>query len=150
MGFLLNAGYLFDFNTTLDAADADPGWLRIAAGILTAEPDNNEELSQEYYYDKMGSAETDVVGAQEIWSFEGHRKYGDAAQDKIYDDLKYKLGPARHVAFRVTFPDGATATGEASLANITGPGGDANSKGEIGFEMHFNEIPTFTAAPVVP
>lgn len=141
--FLLQYNYKFEI-APLAKKDDEESFLTLAGGITSIDPENEEEIEQDYYYDGGGEAESEVVGLQKIISFEGHRKYGDPAQDYIYQDLTHKKGPERRVYFRETFPDGAALEGEATVANIKDPGGDANSKGEIEFEIHFNGQPKYT------
>lgn len=141
MSFELMNSHTFEINTTPGTA---PGTLAaIAKGINNVEPDNNEELSQDKYIDGDGYGETDVIGAQTILSFKGHRYYGDPAQDFIFG-LALEVGSARRTDFTWTEPDGGKFTGPCTIANIKGPSGDAGSKGEISFEVHFNGKPTYT------
>lgn len=144
--FLIQAGYKFEFNPARDAGSVTEGWLVIAGGISNVSPEGNEEIDQTAYYDGGGFASSDVIGKQDVYSFEGHRLYGDAAQDYIFDNLAHKVGPARNGTFRVTDPKGNTLVGNSTVANISGAGGAANSKGEVSFEIHYNGLPTFTPA----
>src|SRR5690625_2195056 len=89
-GFLLQSENLLEINTT--PGSGEETWARLAAGITDMEPDPNEELAQDNYFDGDGFGETDVTGAQLIVSVSGHRKYGDEAQDFIYG-LQMELGP---------------------------------------------------------
>jgi hypothetical protein len=131
----------FSINTTPGTI---PGTLAvIAKGISSVEPSNNEELSQDKYLDNDGFGETDVIGAQTVLSFSGHRYYGDAAQDFIFG-LQLELGTKRRTNFEWTEPDGGKFAGSCTIANISGPSGAAGSKGEISFEIHFNGKPTYT------
>ena len=57
---------------------------RLAKGINNVDPANNEELSQDNYLDGDGFGETDVIGAQLVLSFSGHRNYKDPAQNFIF------------------------------------------------------------------
>lgn len=128
---------------------ADEQYARLAKGIMSAEPDNNEETDQTKYLDGDGFGETDVIGAQLIVAFSGHRYYGDPAQDYIYSNM-LKLGAGRRTDFRWTQPNGDVLEGSCTIAAITGPSGDAGAKGEIGFEIHFNgkiELQEGGAAP---
>ena len=129
--------------------DTDPGGTStmspLAAGISGVEPSNNEELSQDKYLDGAGFAETDVIGAQMVLAFSGHRKYGDEAQDYIFG-TQLDIGQTRRTNFEWTEPDGGVYTGECTIANISGPSGDAGAKGEISFEIHFNGKPSYTPA----
>jgi hypothetical protein len=144
--FELMNKHKFEINTT---PGIDPGsYARIAAGIASAEPANNEELSQDKYMDGDGYGETDVIGAQTVLSFSGHRYYGDAAQDYIFSKV-LELGNSRRTQFRWTEPDGGIFEGDCTIANISQPSGDAGAKGEISFEIHFNGRPSYEppAAP---
>ncbi len=143
--FLLNHGY--EFTITEGLLGSTP--LSIGAGITSVEPDNNEEVSEDYYYDGGGAATTDVTGVQLSYGFEGHRDYNDLAQNHIFS-LRAATGPARKTNFVVTEPNGDKWEGPATISEITAPGGDANSKGEIEFTITFDGQPTFTEAPVTP
>lgn len=143
MSFLLQYNHKFRINST---PGITPGtMLDIARGITSIDPDNNEDIDQTYYYDGGGSASSDVIGFQKVISFEGHRDYADPAQNFIFS-LTNKLGPDRVTDFEWELPDGSIISGEATVANIKDPGGDANSKGEIEFEIHFNGLPLVTPA----
>ncbi|WP_281659127.1 capsid protein [Halobacillus sp. Cin3] len=142
--FLLQYNHKFRINT---APGTDPGTLTpIAAGITSIDPNNNEETDESFYYDGDGGGSTDVTGIKKVITFEGHRKYGDAAQDFIFG-LTNKTGPDRKTDFEWEFPDGQLIKGPVTIVNIKDPGGDANSKGEISFEIHFEGLPEVTAAP---
>lgn len=141
-GLLLQSKHTFEIDTTPLALET---WSRVAAGLNSVEPSNNEEVDQNAYLDGDGFSSTDVVGAQLILAFSGHRKYGDAAQDFIFDKL-LELGEGRKTNFKWTLPNGDLLEGPCTIANIEGPSGESNSKGEISFEIHFNGKPTFTPA----
>ncbi|MED1012129.1 phage tail tube protein [Bacillus mycoides] len=147
MSFLLNHGYKFEINTTSDIEVAT--WERIAKGITSVDPDNNEESEETYYYDGGGAAERDITGFMMSYGFEGHRFYGDKAQDFIFSKL-HKVGPERKIEFRVTEPNGDKWEGRGTLSEIKAPGGDANAKGEIEFTISFDGIPVLAKAPVTP
>ncbi|UZT28569.1 major capsid protein [Bacillus phage vB_BceS_LY5] len=144
-GFLLNHGYKFSIKK-LGATGAE---MAIGKGVTGVDPDNNEETEDTYYYDGGGAAETDVTGFKMSYSFEGHRYFGDAAQDYIFS-LANKTGPDRKCTFTVTEPNGDKWAGNATVSDIKLPGGDANSKGEVEWTISFDGSPTFTKAPVTP
>lgn len=144
-GFLLNHGYKFEIDIT--PGTETPTKARIAKGITSVDPDNNEESEETYYYDGGGSAERDVTGGMLSYGFEGHRNYGDKAQDYIFT-LTNKYGPDRKTTLTVTEPNGDKWEGPATISDIKNPGGDANSKGEIEFTISFDGVPTFTKATV--
>lgn len=137
MPFNLMYDHLFEIET------GGATFVPLATGINNVEPANNEELAQDRYLDGQGFGETDVIAAQLTLAFSGHRNYGDAAQDFIYSKT-LSVGNSRRTNFRWTQPDGSIFEGDATIANIGGPSGDAGAKGEISFEIHFNGTPTYT------
>jgi len=139
--FELNFQDLYEIDTTpLTTAT----WVRLAVGISTGEPDNNESLAQDTYLDGDGFASTDVIGGQHIVSFTGHRVVGNVAQDYIAA-MKLELGDARKTHLRYTDAAGNQISGSVTLANIKDGGGDAGAKKDFTFEAHFNGKPTYTA-----
>lgn len=146
-GLLLQSSHYFQINTTPDNAEAT--WRRLGAGLNSFEPTINDEVEQDFYLDSDGFASSDVVGAQLILSFSGHRKYGDPAQDYIFEELLLKIGKNRKTELLWTRPNGDQIQGEVTIAEIEGPGGDANSKGEVSFEAHFNGKPTYKTSDEV-
>jgi hypothetical protein len=141
MAFELMNAHVFEIDTTPEGTEATLA--RLAVGITNVEPNNNEELSQDRYLDGSGYGETDVIGAQTVLAFTGHRNYEDAAQNYIFGKA-LELGSARRTEFTWTEPDGGKFTGSCTIANISGPSGAAGAKGEISFEIHFNGKPTYT------
>jgi len=119
-------------------------YVRLAVGISTGEADNNEDLAQDKYLDGDGFGSTDVIGAQHIVSFSGHRVVGNVAQDYIAA-MKLELGDARKTHLRYTDAAGNQISGAVTLANIKDGGGDAGAKKDFTFEAHFNGKPTYTA-----
>lgn len=111
-------------------------WMRVAGGIKSLEPEGNEEVDQSPYLD---GTESDVTGGQLVLKASGHRLVGDAAQDWIFE-RQFQYGAKRRGFARWTLPGGKVQfTFAATVANIKGPSGDANQKGEIEFEIHANE-----------
>ena len=141
-GFLLQSEHRLEL-------DVDPGGAStmelLGAGITGMDPDINDEINQDKYYDGEGFGETDVTSSQLILTFSGHRKYGDAVQDYIFSKL-LEPGTGRRTNLDWTLPNGDKYSGPVTIANISGPGGEAGDKGEIGFELHFNGRPEFTPA----
>jgi len=146
--FNLMYEHKFSLGTGVDDTTGDPTMSQLASGINNVEPGNNEELAQNSYLDGAGFAETDVIGAQLILAFTGHRRYGNAAQDYIFANM-LNLGEDRRTPFEWTEPSGGMFAGNCTIANISGPSGDAGAKGEVSFEMHFNGKPTYTPPVVV-
>ena len=135
--FYLNSNYVYKIG---EVGTADK---TLAAGLTSVDAAGNEEVDQTPYLDGEGFGTSDVTGGQPTFSFDGHRLYGDDAQDFIFDK-RFEYGNARRCEFEIEAPDGSTVSGEATIANIEGPGGEANAKSEISFEIHFAGKPTFT------
>jgi hypothetical protein len=136
------SGHTFEIDTT--GGSATPAWAKLASGIKNVSPSNNEKTSDDIYLDGNGFGTTDVIQAQLTLSFTADRDYGDAAQNYIVGKL-LSLGTSRHTKFQWTLPDTSQFQGDCTIANITGPTGDAGAKGEIKFEIHFNGQPTYLA-----
>jgi hypothetical protein len=139
--FELNFQDLYEIDTTpLTTAT----YVRLGVGIATGEADNNENLAQDSYLDGEGFGSTDVIGAQHIVSFSGHRVIGNTAQDYVAA-MKLELGDARKTRLRYTDAAGNVISGNVTLANIKDGGGEAGAKKDFSFEAHFNGKPTYTA-----
>ena len=143
--FLLNSDHLILIDTTPDVVTATMKML--AAGINNLDPNSNDELDQTAYLDGGGFKTSTVTGGQFIIALTGHRKYDDDAQNYIYDK-QTKFGCSRETDAQFVRPDGSSIIGPVTLANITGGGGDAGAKGDIGFEIHFNGKPQYTPVAV--
>lgn len=142
-GLLVQSKHLFEIDIT--PGGTEETWARIARGFNSFDPQTNEETDQTHYLDGDGHGSTDVTGVQLTLSFSGHRYYGDEAQDWIYS-LKLEVGEGRKTKFRWTLPTGEIFEGPCTIAEITGPSGDANAKGDITVAIHFNGKPQYTAA----
>ncbi|HEM5195629.1 TPA: hypothetical protein U1312_000334 [Streptococcus suis] len=131
----------------LEISEDGKTWMRLAGGISELEPDGNEEVSQDAYLD---GSESDVTGGQLVLALTGHRLVGDKAQDWLYA-RQFQYGGKRRGFTRWTLPGGKTQfTFASTFANIKGPSGAANGKGEIEFEIHSNEelVPNKVVAEV--
>jgi hypothetical protein len=133
---------------TLFELDINPGgtaeWVRLGDGLTSGAPNNNEVLDQKKYLSGGGFGTTNVIGAQLIYTFAGDRIPGDAGQDYILSKI-FALGNARKTNFRSTGEDGGIITGPCTIV-ITNPGGgDAAAVKGIGFDIHLNGKPTYTA-----
>ena len=141
--FHLQSAHTFEIQTGVDDVTSEPIYSRLGAGLSSVDPQVNEEVDQTAYLDGGGFSSSDVTGGQVTLVFSGHRLTGDPAQDFIYSK-QFSFGKSRRTNFRWTQPDGSILEGDATIANITGPSGDANTKGEISFEIHFNGEPEYT------
>ena len=140
IAFTLNYTNLYLINTT-PGADVKT-WERVGAGINSVDWEGNEEVSQDAYYDGEGLSSSDVTGGQMVGTFEGHRKYGDPAQDFIASTM-IDYGDGRKTDFRWVAPDGQILEGEVTIANVKPGGGDPNAKSDFKFEVHFNGMPSY-------
>lgn len=141
-GLLVQSKHIFEINITPD--EVEPTWARMAAGFSSFEPALNEELDQTHYLDGEGYATSTVMGAQLTLTFSGHRKYGDPAQDFIFS-RSLEIGNGRETQFRWTQPNGDVIEGPCTIAEASGPSGDANAKGEISVAIHLNGKPEYTS-----
>ncbi|HIS39956.1 MAG TPA: Ig-like domain-containing protein [Candidatus Aphodovivens avistercoris] len=141
IGFAQNYTNLYFIDTTPSGSART--WARIGAGINNVAPAGNEVVTQDPYYDGEGVAESDVTGGQPVFSFSGHRKFGDPAQDYIAS-LFINYGPSRRTNFKWVIPNGGTFEGKCSVVNVQPQGGDPNAKGDFNFEVHMNGMPSFS------
>ncbi|XQY90642.1 phage tail tube protein [Metabacillus sp. HB246100] len=141
MSFNLMHEYKFMIDTS--DGSATPSYVPMAAGFTNATPGNNEQISQDNYLDGSGFSTSDVIGAQQVITFTGHRKFGDVAQDYIFGKT-YVVGTARRTKFQFTDPEGTMIECPCTIANIQNFGGDAGAKAEVSVEIHLNGIPTVT------
>jgi hypothetical protein len=145
--FALNFMQLLEIDTTPNAATRN--YVRLASGIMSAVPSNNEDIAQDKYLDGDGYGSSDVIGAQYIITCSGHRDTEDAAQNYIFSK-QLSLGDSRKTNFRRYDAAGNLKSGPVTFCNIDEGSGDAAAKSEIGFELHFNGKPSETAASTAP
>lgn len=144
-GLLVQSKHRFEINITPEAGEGMETWARLAKGFNSFEVSTNEETDQTHYLDGDGFATTTVMGAQLTITFSGHRYFGDEAQDWIFSKAM-EIGTERETQFRWTLPSGEVFKGPCTIAEISGPSGDANAKGEVSVAVHFNGKPTYTPA----
>lgn len=140
IAFAQNYTNLYEIDITPGAAQRT--YVRLGAGISSVEWEGNEEVAQDPYYDGEGFNSSEVTGGQLVGTFEGHRCYGDPAQDYIAS-LLLAYGEDRKTNFRWTAPNGNVVEGGVTVANIAPQAGDANTKSDFSFEIHMNGLPTF-------
>jgi hypothetical protein len=145
--FSLNFQELYELDVTPQGASRT--WVRLGAGISSADPSNNENIDQSAYIVDDGYGSSEVIGAQKTISFSGHRVVGDSAQDYIAN-IQYSLGNLRKTNFRFYDAGGNYLLGACTIANIDIGGGDAAAKTEIAFEIHFNGKPAYTPKSIAP
>ncbi|MFC7800095.1 MULTISPECIES: phage tail tube protein [Terrabacteria group] len=142
-GLLINSSHKFFIDITPDGTERT--WSRLAKGLSSFDPSLNEENDQTQYLNTGTMKQTTVTGGQQTIAFEGHRYYGDEAQEYVFSK-KYKVGPDRETNFKWEEPNGNIIECPCTIATIEGPGGDAGAKGEISIEIHLNGEPTETTA----
>ena len=140
--FELNFQRLYEIDITPEGTAT---YARIAAGVTSADPALNESTDQTNYLDGNGFGSTDVIAKQFTLAFSGHRVKGDDAQDFILGKL-LSLGDDLKTNFRRTDKFGNVVSGACTIVGLDDGGGDAGSKVEIAFEIHFNGQPTLTPA----
>ena len=136
----LNYEELFELNITPSAGVGNETWSRIAAGIMSIDISNNEDVAQDKYLDDEGFGTSTVIGAQYTMTFSGHSIPADAVQNYV-STLEFQLGDARCTDFKRTDSAGNSTSGVVTIANIDMGGGDAGAKEDISFEIHFNGKP---------
>lgn len=113
--FALNFMQLMEIDVTPQAATRD--YRRLAAGLNSATPANNESLSQDNYLDGGGYGSTDAIGAQYIITCAGHRDTDDAAQNYIFG-TQLSLGEDRKTTCRRYDAAGNMKSGSVTICNI--------------------------------
>lgn len=138
---------------TLFELDINPGgtpnYVRIGDGLQSATPSNNEAVDEKAYLDGNGGKSSAVTGFQYKIAFSGDHIPGDAVQDWVLSRL-FAIGANRVTNFRSTNAGGTVISGPCTIANITPPGGDANSPSAFGFEVHLNGKPAKTDPVAAP
>lgn len=138
--FILNYENLYLIDITPETTAT---YARLAAGLSSADPENNEELDQTKYLDGDGHGSTSVIGMQRTVAFSGHRDANDAAQNYIFSK-EFELGNERCTTFRQIDKYGNIVEKSCTIATLNPGGGDAGAKSEIGFEIHLNGKPVKT------
>lgn len=130
---------------TLIMVDTNPGgtasMARLAKGISSFSPSNNDDTDDTAYLDGDGGKDTEVTGMQLQYDFSGHRTRTDAAQNYIAG-LKLEVGDSRRTTATIYHIDGSGETGDCTVTDIVDGGGDANAKGEFSCTLMFNGKPT--------
>jgi hypothetical protein len=145
--FALNYQQLILIDTTPNGPART--WVRVAEGISSAVPNMNEDIAQDKYLGDEGYGTSDVIGAQYIITFSGHRVTDDDAQNFIFG-VQPDLGEDRKTNARRYDANGNLKENEITICNINDGQGDAAAKEGIGFEFHFNGKPTITDATAAP
>ncbi|APA05055.1 MULTISPECIES: phage tail tube protein [Bacillus amyloliquefaciens group] len=146
-GLLIQSSHKFFIDIT--PGEEKPTWTRLAKGFNSFDPQMNENIAQDNYLDGGGLGTSTVMGGQLTVAFEGHRYYGDPAQDWIFSKF-IKIGNERETRMRWEQPDDTTLEGPITVAVTGGPSGEAAGKGEVSVEIHFNGTPEETTGSDTP
>lgn len=116
--------------------------LLIGGGITAIAPEFEEDSENIGYYDLNGGTSKFTKSVTVSYLFEGHRKYGDEAQDFLRKKL-FKLNE-RSCYLEVEEPDGTLISGPAKISDIQAHGGEANDPSEFKCTISFEGLPTET------
>lgn len=122
--------------------------LDIGGGITAITPEFEEDSENIGYYDLAGGTSKFTKSVTVSYLFEGHRKYGDEAQDYLRKKL-FKLNE-RSCYFEVEEPDGTLISGPAKLSDIQAHGGEANDPSEFKCTISFEGLPTESEVTPTP
>lgn len=119
----------------------EESWLPLARYIETAEPDSDETVEDEGFYDGDGTPERNVHSVAMGYSFTGYKDATNPAQALIID-MEFETGLARKVWFRRISSDGKVQhTGLATVSEIINGGGDATSYEEFECNIRWDQKP---------
>lgn len=125
----------------------DGAWKKLARYIETVNDESDEETDDTGFYDGDGTPEETVTSVVGGFSFEGFYDPEDAAQ-AIIAAMKYKVGDARRVWFRVTSSDKKKSwTQVANVSEIKAGDGDATEFETFECTIKFIKTPVERALP---
>ena len=135
----------FIADASLEKTALDSAWKELAEGITTIEEESDEESETFEYYSHRGSKEEVVGSVAKKYSVEGHRMFGDEAQDMIAN-MEWETGAKRNVWLRVVDANKNAYVGKATVSEVVVRGGDANGYAPIKFGVSFNGKPEKSTA----
>lgn len=144
MAKFLNAKMKFEIDTA--PLSPTPTYATFTKCITGAPCSGNDKLDQSTYIGDDGYGSTTVIGKQDVYSFTGHYDDADEALMEVLA-MEQDLGSDRVRRFQVTYPNGDTKTGSATIANLNIGEGNAEELMGVSFEVHFNGKPTLVIAP---
>jgi len=145
--FEMNFNYLFQIDTTPEGATRT--WARLARGISSITPNNNENKDQTAYLDGNGWASSDVIGKQRTYDVVGHRVVGDIAQDYIASK-ELALGDDCKTNFQAFDSRGRKISGSVTINSVVIGGGDAQGKVDFACSLDLNGEPTLVVEAAAP
>ena len=134
-----------------DTPPTDDKYMWIAKGVKETSPENDEEDDEIAYFDGDGTKEKMITSKSRGRSFEGHREYGDKAQDFIADK-EDALTDDLVVWYKEVVPTGKYyKEGLGRLSGIEIGEGEAHELESIKFQVNWSRTPEkhdITASPV--
>lgn len=128
---------LFEYKYEIDG-------MELSEGISNVDSINDEDVQEYQYLAGKGVAEKETVGQTLGFTFTGHAKYGDPAQDKVRDALVIDGDNRRIEDFSVTAPNGNKMSGPATMTEIIDGTGEANARAEFGVTITWSGKPKKT------
>ncbi|MGT2834017.1 phage tail tube protein [Streptococcus hyointestinalis] len=125
-----------------DTVPEESAYLWIAKGVKESAPENDEDTDDAAYFDGDGTPEEIVISKKRGRSFEGHRDYGDAAQNYVAD-LEDAIGDELLCWYKEVQADGKQLKeGPARLSEIEIGDGEASEFESIKFKITWIKKPT--------
>lgn len=135
-----------------DTPPTEDKYMWIAKGVKETSPENDEEDDDVAYFDGDGTKEKVITSKSRGRSFEGHREYGDKAQDFIADK-EDALADDLVVWYKELVPTGKYyKEGLGRLSGIEIGEGEASDLETIKFQVNWSRTPKkheVTASPAV-
>lgn len=124
-----------------DTPPTDDKYMWIAKGVKETTPENDEEDDDVAYFDGDGTKEKVITSKSRGRSFEGHREYGDKAQDFVADK-EDALADDLVVWYKELVPTGKYyKEGLGRLSGIEIGEGEASDLETIKFQVNWSRTP---------
>lgn len=124
-----------------DTPPTEDKYMWIAKGVKETTPENDEEDDDVAYFDGDGTKEKVITSKSRGRSFEGHREYGDKAQDFIADK-EDALADDLVVWYKELVPTGKYyKEGLGRLSGIEIGEGEASDLESIKFQINWSRTP---------
>lgn len=124
-----------------DTPPTDDKYMWIAKGVKETSPENDEKDDEVAYFDGDGTKEKMITSKSRGRSFEGHREYGDKAQDFIADK-EDALADDLVVWYKEVVPTGKYyKEGLGRLSGIEIGEGEASDLETIKFQVNWSRTP---------
>lgn len=142
-----NAITKYEVGAIPSSSSSTTTYYELAKFIQTVEPNDNEEVESEGFYDGDGNPEDNVMSFTQGYSFSGYDDPADQAQ-MLIRGLKHTVGDGRKIMFKVTETGTGAKVyeGKATVKNIVSgsAGGDATAFATFSCDITFDGTPTIT------